>query len=219
MNKTINDQLQNVGFYQGNLINLFNPQNFKKLKTIFDKVQLQNFNCACHTGWDKDWSHDESFDKLNELKNKLVNTEQVGYTIWQYWFFQSARNILDEEEFNFLLNVYLDIAKLGYEDKLIENNNRSIEITLFNKDCFIGPHEDGINKLKLCNILIYTNEDYKEGKGGELVIDDNTILPQFGNFVILDFYYKNPTHKVNKVLVEDFNRIAFLSSFGVKSVL
>ena len=56
-----------------------------------------------------------------------------------------------------------------------EKKHNHIQCTMFNKMCYINPHYDGLNNNKLCNILIYLNDDYKNGYGGELIIKNESL--------------------------------------------
>jgi Rps23 Pro-64 3,4-dihydroxylase Tpa1-like proline 4-hydroxylase len=88
---------------------------------------------------------------------------------------------------------------------------------MYNKQCYINPHQDGLNKNKLCNILLYLNEDYKDGYGGELVINNNVVIkPEFGTLAVLDFTTINPNHSVTEVLDDKFKRFSIVASINKK---
>ena len=60
-----------------------------------------------------------------------------------------------------------------------------------------------------CTIIIYTNEDWKPGDGGELVVDGEVLEPTLGNAALLDYTNgKDVEHGVNPVLT-DFVRKSF----------
>jgi Rps23 Pro-64 3,4-dihydroxylase Tpa1-like proline 4-hydroxylase len=63
---------------------------------------------------------------------------------------------------------------------------------------------------------LYLSNNYKSGDGGEFnILDENnlikeTITPEFGNVVVLDFTENNVNHSVNRVL-RDYGRNALIS--------
>ena len=93
-------------------------------------------------------------------------------------------------------------------------NRTEVLAHAYTKNNFIELHQDGYVEGRLCVILIYLNDDYKEGYGGELVINkSNIVKPEFGNIVILDFTKNNVYHSVNSVLDDNFKRFAFIRFF------
>jgi Rps23 Pro-64 3,4-dihydroxylase Tpa1-like proline 4-hydroxylase len=82
---------------------------------------------------------------------------------------------------------------------------------MYNKLCYINRHQDGTGGNRLTNILIYLNDDYVDGMGGEIIINDNIkVNPELGKVAILDFSWNNPVHAVTEVLDENFRRITIL---------
>jgi hypothetical protein len=99
---------------------------------------------------------------------------------------------------------------------------RKIEIgdpllTIYSKNCILTPHRDGtiynpaMNFIKLANLLLYLNKDYKEDWGGCFIVEGkNVVVPTFGKIVFLNFRNGlDPEHEINSVL-EDVNRVALL---------
>ncbi len=77
-------------------------------------------------------------------------------------------------------------------------------------EMLLTEHTDGAAEIRPCTILIYTNEDWKPGDGGELVVNDEVLEPILGNAAILDFTHgKDVKHGVNKILNKDFVRKSF----------
>ena len=80
----------------------------------------------------------------------------------------------------------------------------------------LSTHRDGsyveeniASYKRPCTMLIYTNEDWKPGDGGELVVEGEVLEPTLGNAAILDFTQGNDVeHGVNPVLT-DFVRKSF----------
>ena len=81
---------------------------------------------------------------------------------------------------------------------------------MYNKLCYINRHQDGTGGNRLTNILIYLNDDYVTGMGGEIIINDKKVNPELGKVAILDFSKNNPTHSVTEVLDTNFRRITII---------
>lgn len=61
---------------------------------------------------------------------------------------------------------------------------------------------------------MYLNDDWENGYGGEIVVNNEiTIPPLFGNIVILDFTQNNINHEVLNVIKENFERYAIIKFF------
>ena len=152
------------------------------------------------------------YEYLSKCKKEINNLK--GNHKAQSWLFSSPNPV-------FLLNpavekIYKKIIGNLYpeyanENLYLENKLDSFDLTLYEKNDFIEPHNDGIDPQRLCVILIYLNDDYQEGFGGELIIENHIkVTPIFGNIAILDFTANNPIHSVNHVLDDEFKRFAFI---------
>lgn len=144
---------------------------------------------------------DTPFDELCEIKNKILKnyTFEKGYSLDQIWFYKNieSRKILD-----FRHKLY----SLFYSS----TGNCGTTITLYNDGCFLKNHQDNVLGNRDCAMLIYLSTDWDESKGGELVIDNTTIVPPiYGQVAILDFTNHNPYHMVNEVT--GFNRYCLLN--------
>lgn len=156
------------------------------------------------------------YDSLKRLE-KIIN--KFKYHISQCWYFNAA--IQDNKLKKTLSDIYLKtIYDLYLEDIVNKRNYQQIdisigtELTLYTKNNFIELHEDGYVKNRLCVLLVYLNDDYQDGYGGELVIGESTIVkPEFGNVVILDFTKNNVNHEVLQVIDDNFKRFAFIKFF------
>lgn len=191
------------------------------LKEIFSKIKELEFNYAVHTSNKSRQSNNIPFSELENKKEERLNEEMC----WQYWYYiPSLRGKIKEEDIAFLNNIVKNIANKFYIESNIEiSADDTFTFSMYNKGCFINKHQDGNHKDQitevgnLCNILLYLNEDYSEECGGELVLNDNDIIkPTFGKIVILDFFYKNPEHRVNKVISDNFKRYALLFRYFFK---
>ena len=84
-------------------------------------------------------------------------------------------------------------------------------VQLYDEGCFIYKHSDGYpTNTNQCQMLLYLNEDWKPGMGGELFCVDTegkkiVVEPKIGTCVVLD-YDKNPSHEVNVVTEKNYIR-------------
>lgn len=159
-------------------------------------------------------------NKLNiqELNNDLKNFIENYSQIW-YWYSLKENDETHPNQ-KLLSNNSLSISNKIFEFLLTNLYNvqyepeHTVDLTLFLKHNFITNHQDGYDEGRLCVILIYLNDDYKEGYGGELFINgSNIVKPELGNIVILDFTKNNANHSVNPVLDDNFKRFAFIKFF------
>ena len=98
-----------------------------------------------------------------------------------------------------------------YSDDYNGPNNilRSTDVTMYLQDGYITPHEDGYDEGRLCVMLMYMNEDYDYGYGGEIIVNGElTVEPKEGNIVILDFLHNNIEHEVLPIIKNGFERFA-----------
>jgi Rps23 Pro-64 3,4-dihydroxylase Tpa1-like proline 4-hydroxylase len=155
------------------------------------------------------------YQYLSECKTEIDNLK-VNIKA-QSWLYNSIHR--DYKISNIIESIYKKILSGVYEDYIgenlySENKINMFDLTLYEKNDFIEPHSDGVDPQRLCVILIYLNDDYQEGFGGELVIENKIIVPPlFGNVAILDFTTNNPIHSVNHVLDDNFKRFAFIKFF------
>ena len=178
----------------------------EKLKPIADKIKQIEFTNLRHTGCGNSDSTNDSFENLEKLKE-----EYAPQKTWQVWYQNhSVTNTITEDEYNFLRKVFTNIIEDVYPSDLYDKNFH-INCTMYNKLCYINRHQDGTDGNRLTNILIYLNDDYVDGMGGEIIINDNIkINPELGKVAILDFSQNNPAHAVTEVLDENFRRITII---------
>lgn len=135
----------------------------------------------------KDIIHDISLNTFQSWSKHLVNTNHFLYP--------------------FSHNLIKTILTDFYSDKNYTNNLRA-DITCFDKRDKIVSHKDSNDNTYLCVILLYLNDDYQEGDGGELIVEKNhKVEPTFGRLVVLDFTNNNVEHEVTEVLT-NFQRVA-----------
>lgn len=158
-------------------------------------------------------------DNFSDIESLYKNIKSYSKRDIQYWYYTSVGNTDSEYNKNIVLlihTIFKDIIKKFYPSYENLNYGNSVDLTLYTKDGFIENHEDGYDQNRLCVILIYLNEDYKDGFGGEIKVkDSNIIKPKFGEIVILDFTKNNVKHEVLRVLDDNFKRLAFIKFFYI----
>jgi Rps23 Pro-64 3,4-dihydroxylase Tpa1-like proline 4-hydroxylase len=152
---------------------------------------------------------ESSLDKVSLSNQKM-----------QVWYYGEFSSIQYPKIPTTLYNIYKKIISELYPNNqhsinnTIKDNILNSELTLYKKNNFIDTHKDAYDGSRLCVILIYLNDDYQKGYGGEIVIESKTkVEPNFGNIVVLDFTQNNAVHHVEKVLNDEFKRYAFIKFF------
>jgi Rps23 Pro-64 3,4-dihydroxylase Tpa1-like proline 4-hydroxylase len=178
----------------------------EKLIPIAAKIKQIEFRNLRHTGCGNSDSTNDSFENLEKLKKEYAPLKK-----WQVWYQEhNLRNHITADEYNFLHEIFTNIIQDVYP---IDSYSKQIFIncTMYNKLCYINNHQDGNNGNRLGNILIYLNDDYVDGMGGEIIINNNIkVNPDLGKVAILDFSNANPQHAVTEVLDETFRRISII---------
>ncbi len=158
-------------------------------------------------------------NNFSDIENLYKIIKSYSKRDIQYWYYTSVGNTDGEYNKNIVLlthDIFKDIIEKLYPLQKNLNYGNRVDLTLYTKDGFIENHEDGYDQNRLCVILIYLNEDYKDGFGGEIKIkDSNIIKPKFGEIVILDFTKNNLKHEVLPVLDDNFKRLAFIKFFHI----
>ncbi len=158
-------------------------------------------------------------NNFSDIENLYKDIKLYSKRDIQYWYYTSVGNTDGEYNKNIvslIQSIFKDIIKKLYPSYENLNYGNSVDLTLYTKGGFIENHEDGYDQNRLCVILIYLNEDYKDGFGGEIKVkDSNIIKPKFGEIVILDFTKNNLKHEVLPVLDDNFKRLAFIKFFHI----
>jgi hypothetical protein len=201
MNIELHTKLISDGYLSFDLDN----ETKQKLKPIADKIKQIEFTNLRHTGCGNSDSTNDSFENLEKLKE-----EYAPQKLWQVWYQDNnLRTKISEDEYSVLREVFTNIIEDVYPSDSYDKNF-FINCTMYNKLCYINRHQDGNAGYRLTNILIYLNEDYVEGMGGEIIINDEKINPELGKVAIIDFSQNNPAHAVTEVLDENFRRITII---------
>jgi Rps23 Pro-64 3,4-dihydroxylase Tpa1-like proline 4-hydroxylase len=210
------------GCYTGNLAEI-NPSLLDTLETLSELRNHELYTRVTHSyskAVDSESTFNKTFEEADAVREHHLNLKKKGEPIWQVFYTYNNEN----EKSSKLLHKYIptirdlfmEIVRYCYgEDiasKVWEVNGSNINLTNFRKGCFIENHADGGGKRMVCNILIYTNHDWEEGFGGELVLEEKfKQQPKFGNFAVLDFMTHNPFHLVTPIEKEGINRFALLT--------
>ena len=202
------NELKTKGYYTFELSNIDELNLLDKIHTICSNI---NYTNAVHTGINgSDNSKDVEFESLEKIKEtaKLNNA-------WQFWYqHNDLQSYLSFKEHLFIKQIIQNILNKCYPKEFVNNKKDGAitpNITMFNEKCYINSHVDGSNRRKLCNILIYLNKDWKEGFGGELIVNDTKVSPTFAKVAVLDFKHINPEHSVNEVLDSNFKRYTLIT--------
>ena len=133
------------------------------------------------------------FEDIIKEKTDLVQ-------IWLYDYSYQEKTIIDY--------VFPKLEETWPQFKLRKNG---FEHAVYNKDCFIQDHNDGLHKPRVCILICYLSDDWQKGYGGELYItgvngEKIEVEPKFGNFTIFNFKEANLQHEVKKILDDNFHR-------------
>lgn len=202
MNTELHTKLISDGYLSFDLDN----ETKEKLKPIADKIKQIEFTNLRHTGCGENDKSYDSFENLEKLKEEYAPLKR-----WQVWYQDNnVRPKITESEYFFLREVFTSIIEDVYPADSYDTNF-FINCTMYNKLCYINRHQDGTAGHRLTNILIYLNDDYVDGMGGEIIINDNIkVNPELGKVAILDFSQNNPVHAVTEVLDDNFRRITII---------
>ena len=188
------------------------PESLKKIIKDFGFVNFQ-FDFNAHHGTEFHFRaniQNSNIDKLLEFEN-IISSKVSSFS--QLWFY----NNYPKENNDLLHNIFKKTIFELYTEELknypFEFGQSQVDLTLFKKNNFIINHRDGFNEGRVCVLLMYLNDDYEVGFGGELKIGDIIIEPKLGNIVILDFVDNNVEHEVTPVLNENFKRFALTRFF------
>lgn len=203
------EEFENVKKYANNLKNYIKPRRKDYLECIFTlKDGYEKYSDIRNVAYDNVEST-EIFMKENDLKS------------WQKWYMLKNPWEFKQEYGEILDVISLKIVNHLYSGKNYQKNdfNYSGTFTLYEKGHYIENHRDGKDENKLCNVLIYLNEEHNEGDGGELVLNTYTnnkltIKPLLGNFAVLDFTTDlGVEHSVN-VVNGNYMRFTYLNGYS-----
>lgn len=163
-------------------------------QSIREQLEFNSFTEAYSTGE----SFFETLDKNEE-------------NIFQYWYFSCNGELTNRFQ--------PIIQKLSKEFYDLNKDDLSVysTCTYYPKNCLLKTHTDGYANNRICAILIYLNENYNKNWGGNLIVGNDIVTPEYGNVVILNFDNSNIPHGVTMV-TDGPGRYAHLSFVSTQSV-
>jgi Rps23 Pro-64 3,4-dihydroxylase Tpa1-like proline 4-hydroxylase len=137
----------------------------------------------------------KSFEDTKLKKEEYLNLYE-SETITQCWYFAYEHNIENRDKIS--KGIY-NICKYYYDlSDNISLDNNELFFTYYDTGCRFLPHNDSSN-INLCSIIIYLNKDYKKENGGLLLLNDEEIIPEFGNIGLMDLSKCDIKHGVSEV--------------------
>lgn len=180
----------------------FNKELLDKIKKLFSHMRENEEHLFNHVRL-----HNIGTEQIknNSELDDIVVSEKNNENWFQIWKFSEY---YDTELFNRYVG---HIVQMIYGIDSIQTHS---QFTNFRKGCGIKSHADSNsnhNPNRICAVLSYFSENWKEEYGGCLVIENKKIvLPNEDTIVILDFTENNVIHEVTEVLV-DKNRFSLTS--------
>lgn len=216
-------EIVNNGYATGNILDILTPEQKIDLKknihyvkdSAADKTELKyRFDFSGGP------TYTDNMIKWDAIKAREEHIEKNGYhTFQRFWEY----TINDENITKFFDKISVAIGNSLYPKYNITLNDLDSRgrYMLYENGDFIKAHEDGFDARRLCVVLLYLNDDWKEGDGGELVIKNNgketIVLPKLGNYAVLDFTKNNVTHEALKVN-NDFKRFSYIHFLNFKDI-
>lgn len=146
---------------------------------------------------------EEASLQKKEVLQKMENQEiSKLFQIWFYTEPYEVEKILNKNDLlaPFLKKIFSDITKNFYELEDDTVVNHLLTFTYYDKGCRLDNHSDGYGNARICACLMYLNESYDESDGGYLVLNNELkVLPEIGNFAIIDLTKFDIPHMVTEV--------------------
>ena len=157
-----------------------------------------------------------NYNQLRMVREFII--KKYNESLTQIWYYQT---ISDIEKDAFLWKKLKDTYLKLYDGKVTEktvdktyqhiDSKTNAQVQLYDEGCFIEKHSDGYPAItNQCQMLLYIDEDWKPGMGGELFCINSkgkeiVVEPKIGTCVVLDFE-KNPSHEVKVVTEKNYLR-------------
>jgi len=142
----------------------------------------------------------ESYDNLSKVK-EYVDTQFDGKKT-DSWL--TAFDM--ENKIPFTKELMKSIIDSFYDNESYDINKQGINLSCYSTNDLLEKHTDDDSENRICVVLVYLNHTWDSKNGGQLVIGDLSIEPEFGKVVILDNTHNSVEHEVIKV--KDGNRFA-----------
>jgi Rps23 Pro-64 3,4-dihydroxylase Tpa1-like proline 4-hydroxylase len=224
-----NNNFLTEGAFIGNIIDFITESEFNDVKNYASNLKKyieprRKDYLECIFTLKNDY---EKYDNVRNVPYDNVDSTEIfmkenGLESWQKWYMLKNPWEFKQTYGEILDNISLKIVNHLYPKKNYNKNDfeYSGTFTLYEQGHYIENHRDGKNESKLCNILIYLNEEHNEGDGGELELNTYTnkkltIKPLLGNFAVLDFTTGlGVEHSVNMVN-GDYKRFTYLNGYSL----
>ena len=193
----VREELTTKGCLFGHLSDI-NPSLIDELKSLESIRNPENFTRVTHSYYKQvpfEATSTNSYAEAEEVKNNHLKGNTDG-KLWQTFFtWNNDDNKSSQLKMSLMptmRNLFLEVFKYAYGDELLDRiweiNGSNINLTHFNKDCWIEPHADGGGKRMICNILIYLNDDFQNGET-YFIRHDKKIKPVTGKAVVFPPYW------------------------------
>lgn len=204
-----NNELNDINIIRNKIKFYMNEKRDERLKCVYTlKKNNQNIQIS-GVGYD-------------EIEKTDLFIESNGLESWQKWYLLNEPwNFKNELKYGEILDdISLKIIQKIYSQKNYKKNMFGYygTFSLFENGHYIENHRDGNSNNRVCNLLIYLNDDYQKGDGGELILttllgDKIITEPKFGNFVVLDFTQSNGVEHCVTTVNGNFKRYTYMGGF------
>ena len=227
------EEFLNEGAFIGNIRDFINEEDFNNVKDYSNNLKKyiesskEDYLECIFTLKDTGKNDYETFKDIrnvpyNDVEKVELFMKENGLESWQKWYMLKKPWEFKQIYGEILDNISLKVINYLYSDKNFKKNDfdYSGTFTLYEEGHYIENHKDGKNENKVCNLLIYLNEEHNEGDGGELVLNTYTnrkltIKPIIGNFAVLDFTKGlGVDHSVNMVN-DNYKRFTYLNGYSL----
>ena len=228
------DEFLNEGAFVGNIQDFITKQDFIDLKEYVNNLKLyidlrRESHLECIFTLKNTGNNDyEKYDFIrnipyNEVEKTEKFMEENNLKSWQKWYMLKKPWEFKQEYGEILDNISFKILNYLYpsENYKKDDFDYSGTFTLYEDTHYIEKHRDGKSVNKVCNILIYLNEEHNDNDGGELVLNTYTnkeliIKPIIGNFAVLDFTKGlGVEHSVN-IVNGNYKRYTYMNGYSLK---
>jgi len=104
-----------------------------------------------------------------------------------------------ENKIPFTKKLIKTIIDSYYNSELYDINEQEINLSCYSKNDYLQRHTDDDSENRVCVVLVYLNHVWDSKNGGQLMIGDKMIEPEFGKVIILDNTENSIEHEVLKV--------------------
>tara|TARA_A100001201_G_scaffold80749_1_gene72123 strand:- start:47 stop:784 length:738 start_codon:yes stop_codon:yes gene_type:complete len=195
-------------------------ENVKEIKYRYFRRELHDDDISCHSMSKNDYNLDVSIITPHGDSDWETMLKELGEwsNLQKHTITNSERDLILHDgrcevndkasDWNSIRLISNNIFNSCYADNFKADDLRyDVYGRIMFKDMFLDSHTDAYGGVRPCTILLYANEDWKPGDGGELICDGNVLEPTLGNAAILDFTRDiDVRHGVNPILTDFVRR-------------